>query len=78
VEVTTAGDTRPVPGPVVLTRYSRAQYLWRPAGARGRALRSLPREILRLLQLPLELPPASLSVVRLGQGPEEPPSAPRL
>lgn len=56
----------PARGQVALTQFSRAQYRWQPAAERGRPVVNRGPETRMAPGLPVEIPPYSLTVVRLA------------
>jgi hypothetical protein len=67
---------RPAQGPLTLTQLSRAQYRWRSKGEQSGPMVNLGPETRDGLDLPVTLPPYSVSVIRLGpQASRQAPSA---
>jgi hypothetical protein len=71
LEFLTQGGPRPARGPTAVTRFSRTQYRWEPAGEDGRPVVNLGPETQVAASFPVEIPPYSLTILRLG--PQESP-----
>lgn len=70
IELLTKDGPAPAQGPLVLTRFSRAQYQWKPAREHGRPTVNQGPVTHTEPRLPISVPPYSLTIVR--PGPEKP------